>query len=69
MKSSDAILHTVHMDGAAIYNLPFPFTNQIVSFESHETITANPRKPERDHNWMFHGRRAKPLSKREWPQL
>ena len=31
MKSSDATLHTVHMDGAATYNLPFPFTNQTVS--------------------------------------
>src|ERR1700737_414120 len=31
MKSSDAVLHTVHMDGAASYNLPFPFTNQVVS--------------------------------------
>ena len=31
MKSSDATLHTVHMDGAASYNLPFPFTNQIIS--------------------------------------
>src|SRR5580704_2345509 len=31
MKSSDATLHTVHMDGAATYNLPFPFTNQAVS--------------------------------------
>jgi len=31
MKSSDAVLHTVHMDGAATYNLPFPFTNQVVS--------------------------------------
>ena len=25
LKSSDAVLHTVHMDGAASYNLPFPF--------------------------------------------
>jgi hypothetical protein len=25
LKSSDAVLHTVHMDGAATYNLPFPF--------------------------------------------
>jgi hypothetical protein len=24
-------LHTIHMDGAATYNLPFPFTNQVVS--------------------------------------
>jgi len=31
MKSSDPVLHTVHMDGVASYNLPFPFTNQIVS--------------------------------------
>jgi hypothetical protein len=31
IKSSDATLHTVHMEGAATYNLPFPFTNQTVS--------------------------------------
>jgi Polysaccharide lyase family 4, domain II len=31
MKSSDATLHTVHMEGAASYNLPFPFPNQVVS--------------------------------------
>lgn len=31
MKSSDATLHTVHMDGAASYNLPFPFVDQVVS--------------------------------------
>jgi hypothetical protein len=31
MKSSDATLHTIHMEGAATYNLPFPFTNQVVS--------------------------------------
>ena len=31
IKSSDPVLHTVHMDGAATYNLPFPFINQIVS--------------------------------------
>lgn len=31
MKSSDATLHTIHMDGAATYNLPFPFPNQIVA--------------------------------------
>jgi len=29
IKSSDATLHTVHMDGAATYNLPFPFPNQV----------------------------------------
>ena len=31
MKSSDATLHTVHMEGAATYNLPFPYPNQVVS--------------------------------------
>ena len=31
MQSSDATLHVVHMDGAASFNLPFPFTNQITS--------------------------------------
>ena len=29
MMSSDATLHTVHMEGAATFNLPFPFTNQV----------------------------------------
>jgi hypothetical protein len=31
MMSSDATLHTIHMDGAATFNLPFPFTNQVIS--------------------------------------
>jgi hypothetical protein len=31
MKSSDAVLHTVHMDGAATYNLPFPFTDRVTT--------------------------------------
>jgi hypothetical protein len=31
IKSSDPVLHTVHMTGVATYNLPFPFTNQTVS--------------------------------------
>ncbi len=29
MKSSDATLHTIHMEGAATYNLPFPFVNKV----------------------------------------
>jgi hypothetical protein len=28
MVSSDATLHTIHMDGAATFNLPFPFAGQ-----------------------------------------
>lgn len=31
MMSSDATLHTVHMDGAATFNLPFPFTDRVTS--------------------------------------
>jgi hypothetical protein len=31
MMSSDATLHTVHMDGAATFNLPFPFTGRVTS--------------------------------------
>jgi hypothetical protein len=30
INSSDAVLHTVHMQGAATYNLPFPFVNRPV---------------------------------------
>jgi len=31
MQSSDATLHTIHMEGAATYNLPFPFANRVSS--------------------------------------
>lgn len=31
MQSSDATLHTIHMDGAATYNLPFPFVDKPTS--------------------------------------
>jgi hypothetical protein len=31
MVSSDATLHTIHMDGAASFNLPFPFPNRATS--------------------------------------
>jgi hypothetical protein len=30
MKSSDPVLHTVHMDGAATFNLPFPFEDRVI---------------------------------------
>jgi hypothetical protein len=35
IKSSDPILHTVHMMGAATYNLPFPFQDQFISRTMH----------------------------------
>ena len=31
MRSSDATLHTIHMDGAATFNLPFPFPDRVNS--------------------------------------
>lgn len=51
MKSSDAVLHTVHMDGAATYNLPFPFTNQIVSRPMNTPGVVN-LKCNGGHVWM-----------------
>ena len=51
MKSSDAVLHTVHMDGAASYNLPFPFTNQVVSRRMKTTGIVN-LKCNGGHVWM-----------------
>ena len=51
MKSSDAVLHTVHMDGAATYNLPFPFPNQVISRDMPTTGLVN-LKCNGGHTWM-----------------
>jgi hypothetical protein len=51
MKSSDATLHTVHMDGAATYNLPFPFPNQVVSRQMSTPGLVN-LKCNGGHTWM-----------------
>jgi hypothetical protein len=51
IKSSDATLHTVHMDGAATYNLPFPFTNQTVTRTMQTPGLANVRC-NGGHTWM-----------------
>jgi hypothetical protein len=51
LKSSDAVLHTVHMDGAATYNLPFPFINQVVSRTMPSSGLANVRC-NGGHAWM-----------------
>jgi hypothetical protein len=51
MKSSDATLHTIHMDGAATYNLPFPFTNQTVSRDMNTPGLVN-LKCNGGHVWM-----------------
>ncbi|HXY15551.1 MAG TPA: carboxypeptidase-like regulatory domain-containing protein [Terriglobales bacterium] len=51
MKSSDATLHTIHMDGAATYNLPFPFPDQVVSREMKTAGVVN-LKCNGGHVWM-----------------
>lgn len=51
LKSSDAVLHTVHMDGAASYNLPFPFTNQPVTRNMPTAGLVNIRC-NGGHSWM-----------------
>lgn len=51
MKSSDATLHTIHMDGAASYNLPFPFPNQTISRDMQSPGVVN-LKCNGGHVWM-----------------
>ena len=51
MKSSDSVLHTVHMDGAATYNLPFPFPDRVTSRDMPSTGLINIRC-NGGHVWM-----------------
>jgi hypothetical protein len=51
MKSSDSTLHLVHMDGAASYNLPFPFPNQTLSRPMNNAGVVNLRC-NGGHTWM-----------------
>jgi hypothetical protein len=51
LKSSDAVLHTVHMEGSASYNLPFPFTNQTVTRNMPTAGLVNIRC-NGGHSWM-----------------
>jgi len=51
LMSSDAVLHTVHMDGAASYNLPFPFTNRPVTRTMPTAGLVNVRC-NGGHSWM-----------------
>ena len=51
MKSSDAVLHTVHMDGAATYNLPFPFPDHVISRQMPAVGLVN-LKCNGGHTWM-----------------
>src|SRR5215472_7172103 len=49
--SSDPILHTLQMFGAASYNLPFPFQNQFVSRTMHKAGVVE-MKCNAGHVWM-----------------
>jgi len=51
MKSSDSILHTVHMDGAATFNLPFPFQNRVITRSMDNAGVVN-LKCNGGHVWM-----------------
>jgi Polysaccharide lyase family 4, domain II len=51
LKSSDAVLHTVHMDGAASYNLPFPFIDRPVTRTMPAAGLVNVRC-NGGHSWM-----------------
>src|SRR5581483_1778625 len=51
MKSSDPVLHTVHMDGAATFNLPFPFVDRPIQRNMPNTGLVN-LKCNGGHVWM-----------------
>jgi|SRR5581483_923012 len=51
IKSSDPVLHTVHMSGAAQYNLPFPFPDQAVERQMGEPGIVN-LQCNAGHVWM-----------------
>jgi Polysaccharide lyase family 4, domain II len=51
MKSSDAVLHTVHSDGAATFNLAFPFTDHVTT-QSVNTAGLINLKCNGGHSWM-----------------
>ena len=54
IRSSDAVLHTVHMTGAATFNLPFPFAGQTVSRDMNSAGVVNVRC-NGGHVWMNAG--------------
>ena len=51
MKSSDPTLHTIHMTGAASFNLPFPFQNQYIDRQMKENGVIE-MKCNAGHVWM-----------------
>ncbi len=51
MKSSDPVLHTVHMTGASTFNVPFPFTDRVITREMNTPGVVNLRC-NGGHVWM-----------------
>lgn len=51
MKSSDHVLHTVHSDGAASFNLAFPFTDHVTTQNVNTAGLIN-LKCNGGHSWM-----------------
>jgi hypothetical protein len=51
MKSSDPILHNIHMVGAAVYNLPFPVKDKVISRPMHRDGVVD-LKCDAGHVWM-----------------
>jgi hypothetical protein len=51
MKSSDPILHNIHMVGAAFYNIPFPIPDKVISRSMHKDGVVDV-KCDAGHVWM-----------------
>jgi hypothetical protein len=51
MKSSDTVLHNIHMVGAAVYNLPFPLKDKVISRPMHRDGVID-LKCDAGHVWM-----------------
>ena len=51
MKSSDPILHNIHMVGAASYNLPFPIQDKVITRAMHRDGVVD-MKCDAGHVWM-----------------
>lgn len=51
MKSSDSILHNIHMTGAAYYNLPFPIKDKVITRPFRQNGVAD-LKCDAGHVWM-----------------
>jgi Polysaccharide lyase family 4, domain II len=51
MKSSDSILHNIHMVGSAVYNIPFPIKDKVINRPMHRDGVIDV-KCDAGHVWM-----------------